>query len=106
MQALEGFGMLGAGGDEVDPGGLHAGVPQHVGKLRHVPAGLVEDPGEEMAQVVGKDLADRHPRRPGVALHLRPQLFSGEAFAASGEKDLAGGGFLPCGKSRPTGRQK
>ena len=64
--------MLRAGGDEVDPGGVHAGVAQHVGQFGHVPAGLVEAAGKEMAQIVGKDLPRGHPRLAAQPLHLRP----------------------------------
>ena len=55
-QLIQGPGMLGAGGDEVDAGGLDAGVAQHVSQLCHIPAHPVETPGKQVAQVVGKDL--------------------------------------------------
>ena len=89
--------MLRPGGDEVDPGGLYVGVPQHVGQLDHVPAHFIEGPGEQVPQVVGKDLAGGHPGMAAQVFHLRPDLAAGQALSASGEKNLTGGGFLRPG---------
>ena len=86
--------MLGSGGDQVDAGGLDAAVAQDVRQLGHVPADPVERPGEQVPQVVGKDLGGLHPGPGAQRLHLRPDLPAGKAAAASGEKDLAGGGLL------------
>ena len=50
-----------------------------------------------MPQIVGKDLCRRHTSLGAEALHLRPDLFSGQALPASGEKDLTGGDLIfPC----------
>ena len=86
--------MLGAGGDEVDAGGLDAGVAQHVSQLCHIPAHPVETPGKQVAQVVGKDLAGFHSRLCTQSLHLRPDLPAGETGPVSDEKDLTGNGFV------------
>ena len=96
-QPLQCPGVFRAGGDEVDAGGLDGAVAQHVRQLRHVPADLVERPGEQVAQVVGEDLGGLHPRPGAQGLHLRPDLFPGQAPSASGEKDLTGGDFLSPG---------
>ena len=97
-QLIQGPGMLGAGGDEVDAGGLDAGVAQHVSQLCHIPAHPVETPGKQVAQVVGKDLGRSDPGRPAHPLHLCPDLLPGHGPAASGEEQLAGGDFfLPGG---------
>ena len=51
------------GGQEVDAGGLEAGMAQHIRQLHDVKAGPVKGRGEQMAKVVWKDLAGRDPRR-------------------------------------------
>ena len=93
-QLIQGPGMLGAGGDEVDAGGLEAGMAQHIRQLHDVTAGPVKGRGEQMAKVVWKDLAGRDPRRLAQPLHLRPDLTAAEGRPVSGEKDLAGSGFF------------
>ena len=45
-QLIQGPGMLGAGGDEVDAGGLDAGVAQHISQLDDIPTGPVKDGGK------------------------------------------------------------
>lgn len=89
--------MLRAGGYQVDAGGLHAGMAQDVGQLDHVLAHMIETPGEQVAQVVGEDLALLNACRLAQPLHFRPNLLSGNGFSASGEEDLAGGDFLFSG---------
>ena len=69
-------------------------MAQDVRQLGHVPGDPVEGAGEEVAQIVGKDLPGGHPGRGAQRLHLRPDLPAGERTAVSGEKDLAGSGFL------------
>ena len=86
--------MFPPGGDEVDPGGLDGAVAQHVRQLGDVSRRLVKHPGEQMPQVVGKDLAGRHPGFFAERLHLRPNLFARENFAASGPKYRPGGGIF------------
>ena len=51
--------MLRPGGQEVDPGGLDAAVAQQVRQLHDVPAGPVEDGGEQVPQVVGEHRGNR-----------------------------------------------
>ena len=85
------------GGQEVDACGLEAGMAQHIRQLHDVTAGPVKGRGEQMAKVVGKDLAGRDPRRLAQPLHLRPDLTAAEGRPVSGEKDLAGGGLLLFG---------
>ena len=73
-QPFQLFGVFRAGGHQIDPRSIDGGVPQNVRQLHDVPAGFVEDPGEEMAQVVGKDLGGRHLGLPAQGLHLMPDL--------------------------------
>ena len=86
--------MLRARGDQVNAGGLDGAVTQHVSQLDHIPAHLIKGPGKQVPQVMGEHLAGGHPGRLAEPFHLRPDLPSGQTFSASGEKDLAGGGFL------------
>ena len=72
-------------------------MAQHIRQLHDVTAGPVKGRGEQMAKVVGKDLAGRDPRRLAQPLHLRPDLTAAEGRPVSGEKDLAGSGFLLFG---------
>lgn len=104
-QLIQGPGMLGAGGDEVDAGGLDAGVAQHVSQLCHIPAHPVETPGKQVAQVVGKYFLGFHVGHTAQLLHFQPDLFPGQTLAASGEKDLTGGGFIFFGKGEQLSAQ-
>ena len=86
--------MLGARGDQVNPGRLNTGVAQDVRQPGHVPADTVERLGEQVPQIVGKHLARCHARLVAQCFHLRPDLPAGDAFFVSGEKNLAGSDFL------------
>ena len=97
MKTLQLAGMLRAAGNQIDPRGFQRAVAQHVGQLRHVPAHPVKCPGEQVPQIVGEDLIRRHAGSAAQPLHLRPDLPSGQAPSASGEKNLAGGVFLRFG---------
>lgn len=66
--------MLHPGGNQVDPGGVDGAVAQHVRQPGHVPGGPVEAPGEEMAQVVGKDLGGLHPGLTAKGFQFTPYL--------------------------------
>ena len=93
--------MLRPGGDKVNSYCLNAGAARHISRLDHVPAHPVEGPREQAAQGVGALLAGRSSRRLALGLHSRPDLFSIYVFSASGEKNLAGGVFLPFAPLRP-----
>ncbi|CAN4051677.1 hypothetical protein EJMLMN_EJMLMN_17280, partial [Dysosmobacter welbionis] len=93
-QPCQSPGVLGARGDQVNPGRLNTGVAQDVRQLGHVPADTVERPGEQVPQIVGKHLAGCHARLVAQRFHLRPDLPAGDAFFVSGEKNLAGSDFL------------
>lgn len=81
--------MLGAGGNDVEAGGVDARMPQKIGQLGDVLFLLVEDPGKEMAQVVGKHLALIHPRRPTKGLHLPPNGHPVDRLSRAGDEDRA-----------------
>ena len=69
--------MLRAGGDQVDAGGLNAGMPEQVGQLCNIVADAVERTCEQVTQVVREDLCRGDARQPADRLHLRPYLLSG-----------------------------
>ena len=96
-QPVHAADILNACGNEVNSGGFNAGMAQHIRKLHHVPAGFVERPGKQMAQVVGEHLGGRYPRPFEDGLHLRPNLTSGQPFPGSGEEYLTRGDFLFSG---------
>ena len=89
--------MLCPGGNEVNAGGLDGTMTQHIGQLYYVPAYPVKGPCEQVAQVVGEDLAGSYARLFAQALHLRPNLPPGQTPSASGEENLARGDFLRLG---------
>ena len=93
--------MLRPGGDKVNSYCLNAGAARRNSRLDHVPAHPIEGPREQAAQGVGALLAGRSSRRLALGLHSRPDLFSIYVFSASGEKNLAGGVFLPFAPLRP-----
>ena len=68
-QSVQDPGVVRAGGNQVDAGGLDGAVAQHVRQLCYVPADVVKGPGEQVPQVVGKHLAGRYPRLSAQPLH-------------------------------------
>ena len=89
--------MFRACGDQVNARGFNAAVPEDIGQLYNVPAGLVKRPRKQVPQIVREHLAGRNPRLCADRFHFRPNLCPGEPFPASGKKNLAGSGFLsPC----------
>ena len=86
--------MFRAGGHQVDAGGVDGAVSQQIRHLRDVPAGPVEHGGEQMPQVMGKDLGRGDPRRLADGFHFAPDLSPGDRPAAPGAEDRAGGDYL------------
>ncbi len=89
--------VLHTGGDQIDAGGLDAGMPQDVGQLRDVLIHPVKGPGKQVAQVVGKHLGGFHLRVFTKRFHLCPDLPSGQTLSVSGEKYLTGDDFFLFG---------
>ena len=97
-------------GHEVNPCGLNAAVPQHIGQSDHVVAGAIEGPGEQAAEVVGEHLAPLHARRFAEGLHAGPDRLSRDRETVLGKKNLARGDFLLFGvllqfAAQPVGEQ-
>ena len=86
--------MFRPSGDKVDAGGLNAGVPQNIRQLYYIPAGPIEQRGEQVPEIVREHLALFHSRFGTDGFHLGPDLASAQTPPASGEKDLPGGDFL------------
>ena len=55
--------MLHPRGDDINAGGVYAGMTQDVCQADDVPLHGVKQPGEQVPQVMGEDLLLRHPRR-------------------------------------------
>ena len=94
MKAFQSFDMFASRGDQVDARGIDGTVTEYISQLRHVPADVIEAAGKQVAQVVGKYFSGFHVGHTAQLLHFQPDLFPGQTLAASGEKDLTGGGFI------------
>ena len=94
VQPLERALVLSAGRQQIYARRLYRAVAQHVRQPGYVPAHPVEGAGEQVPQVVGKDLAGFHSRLCTQSLHFRPDLPAGETGPVSDEKDLTGNGFV------------
>ena len=86
--------MLGARGDQVNPGRLNTGVAQNVRQPGHVPADTVERLGEQVPQIVGKHLSRRYSRRFTQCLHIPPDIAPVQGISRPGGKYRPGGLFL------------
>ena len=88
-QTLDLSAVLGAGGHNVDPGGINAAVSQDIRQLRNILLNAVKSPGKELTEVVGKDLGRIDTRRLTQPLHLRPDIASVQGLAGSRHEDNA-----------------
>ena len=88
------FSMLGAGRDQVDSGRREARVAEDIGEFDDVVGLVVEGLGKKVAEVVGEDFPRFDASLLTKGFHLGPDLFPIDGFAASGEENLAGSGFL------------
>ena len=86
--------VLGAGRNQVNPRRRQARMPEDVRQFDHVPRLPVKHLRKQVPEVVGEDFAGLDPGFFTERLHLRPNLFPVHRLPASGEKNLAGGGFL------------
>lgn len=86
--------MLGAGGDEVDAGGLDGRMAENVSELGDVSCGFVINAGKQMPQVVGKDFCFGDVRDSAEAFHLGPDLISCAGFSTHGAENGAVGDFI------------
>ena len=80
--------QLGLAADKgVDPGGVDAGVSQQVREADDILLLLVIGHGEEVAEIVGKDLPPGDPRRPAELLHPVEDIGAVQGPAGPGDKD-------------------
>ena len=84
--------MLGAGGADVDTGGVDAAVAQQVGQLGQVLVQPVERAGEQVAEVVGKHFFVGDAGGAAQGLHLAPDVAAVQGCAAAGDEYQAGHG--------------
>lgn len=77
--------VFGAGGHEIDAGGVDAAVPQQVGQLGDVLVQAVEGAGEELPQIVRKDFSGPDGGPGAELLHLPPDgaAVQGRTLAAA-----------------------
>lgn len=97
VEAVELADVFAAAGGEVAPGGLYAGVAEDVGEAHDVVAVGVEDGGEEVAQVVGKDFAGVDMGGAGEGFHLAPDLLTADGTIAGGAEEGTAGDLLRAG---------
>ena len=71
---LETAAVLGAGGADVDTGGVDAAVAQQIGQLGQVLVQPVERAGEQVAEVVGKHFFVGDAGGAAQGLHLAPDV--------------------------------
>ena len=83
--------MLCAALHDIDTGRINAGVAKEVSQFRYILLQLIEDNGEQMPEVMGKDLAWFHIGGGTQFPHLLPDVGSVHGFAASCDKDRAAG---------------
>ena len=75
-KAFELFCVLRAGGNEVNSRRFDRAVPENVRQAGDIVARVVEAAGEQVPQIVRKDLARRNVRGFAKGLHLRPNLLA------------------------------
>ena len=81
--------VFGAGGHNIDPGGINAAVSQDIRQLRNVLLDPVKSPGKELAEVMGKYLGWIDTRCLTQPLHLCPDIASVQRLAGSRHEDNA-----------------
>ena len=96
-QPLDLSAVLGAGGYNIDPGGINAAVPQDIRQLCNILLNAIEGPGKELAEVMGKDLGGIDTRCLTQPFHLRPDIASVQRLAGSRHEDNATLNTAPFG---------
>ena len=91
---LQLFAVLCAGGDNINAGGVDAGMAKQVGQLGNILFQGVKGTGKQVAQVVGKHLFGVYPGGLAQAFHLSPNSGAADRLAGAGDKDGAGGNIL------------
>ena len=82
--------MLGAGGYDIDPGGVDTVVTQNIRQLGNILFNAVECPGEELSQIMGKDFRGIDPGGSAQPLHLRPDVTAVYGLSVLGDKNRTG----------------
>ena len=79
--------MFGAGGHNIDPGGINAAVTQDIRQLCNILLDPIKSSGKEFPQIVGKDLGRVHLGRMTQPLHLGPYVAAIQWFAGLGDEN-------------------
>ncbi len=79
--------MFGAGGHDIDAGGIDGAVTQNICQLGNVLFDAVEGAGEQLTQIVGKHLGRFHPGGFAQLFHCRPDVASIQRFSSTGDED-------------------
>ena len=90
--------MLRHARNKVNARRFDARMPENIRQLDDVLVRAVKCRREQVAQIVRKHFPRIDARADTQLFHLRPNLITGQSFAAFGAKDCAGGGFLPRGE--------
>ena len=78
---------FGAGGHNIDSGGIDAAVPQNIRQLRNILLNAVESTGKELPQIVGKDFGRIYIRYMAQPFHLCPYIAAIQGGAVPGNED-------------------
>ena len=82
-KTLDLLAVLLAGGHDIDSGSVDTAVAQNIGQLSNVLFDSVKSPGEQLSQIVGKDLAALDPGFIAKPFHGRPDGTPVQRFACS-----------------------
>ena len=79
--------VFASGGDDIHARGVDAAVSENVGELCDVLLEAVKGPGEQVPQIMRKDLVRAHPRRGAQRLHLAPDIRPADRSSVPRNKD-------------------
>ena len=85
-KALDLAAVLGAGGHDIDAGGVNGAVTQNVGKFGNILFDSVKGSGKQLSQVVREHLALRDLRLLTQGFHFLPYIMTAYRLAASRDK--------------------
>ena len=90
-QPLDLTAVLGSGRHDIDPGSVDAAMAQNICQLRDVLFYIIKGTGEQLAQIVGKDLSGVDVGNNAEFLHPRPDIAPVKGIAAPGNEYRPGG---------------
>ena len=81
--------VLGAGGHNIDPGGIDAAVSKDIRQLGNILLNAVKSTGKELAKIMRKDLGRIYFRRMTQSFHLLPDVATIQGFSGPGNENCA-----------------